>query len=224
VASDSDRQEADHLEKLVIWASQQLDSGRAREDVIRSLAEAGLSATAARAIVDSLPDAHQTSAPSGSSTSGATVWIVAIVGFIVLNGSLYVGQELYHAADVRQCEAIEGELANLDSEIRSIAVRLKGRSREREAIERMESELEQNHFTHGSSYDAAYRSYSDRVDRYNADVPAIKALAVRHDALVDRYNGRVEEYNRLAKTAYARWYLIPVPKGAGRSAARRNAH
>jgi hypothetical protein len=150
-------------------------------------------------------------------------WIWVGVGFLILNGLLYIGQEWYYADDVRRCDEIKTQLTQMDQEIDSSEEYLQERKRAGREIEELEAKLKQgvNVFGTRSAYLAAYDNYKKLVNQYNREVGSAKQVSAKYQALVEDYNSNVEEYNKLAKSAYSRFYLIPVPRGTSKSLNKR---
>lgn len=55
------------------------------------------------------------------------------------------------------------------------------------------------------------------IEAWNADVPHMNAVLARQDSLITLYNEGVDHYNAMARSAYARWVLVP---GVGRRRGR----
>ena len=220
---DLTNQEKEYLQ-LATWIAEQLALGRSREDVIRDVVGTGIEENSAAALVDAvIASASQSQSAEDSSGSAVRGWVIAGVVFLGLNALLYVGQEWYHADDVRRCEEIERELAEMNQEIAAMERYLEGRQRERKALLDLESKLKhgESRLRGAAAYDRAYSDYSKRVDRYNAEVELATAMVAKYESTIAVYNKKVDEYNRLAKSAYSRWHLIPLPRGSGKSLGRR---
>jgi len=225
MSDDLTEGEKEYLRSLAQWVGQQLVLGRSKDQIIDDLTRTGINKDTASSLVEAVTrpkPASSSRAASIFSTVGA--WVIIVVCFLALNGVFYVAQEWYHAADVRRCEEIKRQLSDLDLEITSIERYLQDRERTRQEIERLEAELKQREGAFGtqSAYLAAYSRYKNLVDDYNSQVARTKQLVTTYKGLVNDYNAKVEEYNKLAKTAYSRWYLIPVLRGSSKALIKRS--
>ena len=216
-----DRQE---LAKVARWIAAQLASGRSNEEITAALIQQGIPEEQAGVWVTrmaaGMADGRVAVPAGGGGAGGGLAGIFGslggrvggVIGVIlmygVLNGALYVGQDFLARDDVARAEALEARLGGLGLEIDSIAAWLEGMERESATIASMGQQGGRG----------SYQEYNARVDRWNnVTLPAINRLAARHDSLIDVHNGLVDEYNAVARTAYSRWWLIPVPMPGGRA-------
>jgi len=218
----SDSLNEDQKERIRIlakWVVEQAALGRTKDSIANDLRARGLSQEAASALVNvALTSGYGKPSRLASLFSTLVGWAVILVAFAALNGVLYLAQEWYHAAEVKQCEEIKEHLDRMKAEINSIEQRVAQRERDRRQIEDLEKQLQaRGAYGAREAYRSSVSRYNDMVDRYNAQVEATKEIASRYKGLIDEYNADVDRYNTLAKTAYSRWYLIPIPGGRSRS-------
>lgn len=218
--------------------TEQLAAGRAETEVIADLIGRGVPEAQARVWVQRMASGMAqgrvaVTAGGGSGEpflariggkAGGLVGLVLVYG--VLNGALYVGQDVLARDDVARAEALEGQLTAMGVEIDSLATWLDGMEQENDALLARRSQLATAQETvrragirrpRGTAFDRGFDDYNARVDEWNyVTLPAINHAAARHDSLIDRHNTLVDEYNVVAEKAYTRWWLIPVPAPGGR--------
>ncbi len=163
------------LAKLVAFIEARLIGGKNKEEVVKELNEKfGLEKDFATKLVEEVIEIRATkveSVKSGGGTGGLFAGILSLVGvFVVLNGVLYFGQELYYWNDVKKCETMELRINEFKNEASEIEKMMKN----------------------GEIYLQA-----DKIKRY--------------DFIIAEHNELVREYNELAKSAYSRWWLLPIP-------------
>lgn len=143
--------------------------------------------------------------------------IVVLLGaYGVLNGLLYLGQEIAAADDKREAEALDQELSRLEAEISGLETYFSN-------IEAQSGDID----AFGDGLDAlselarveATNRFNEMVDAWNAQVPTIQARENEYDQLISEFNQKVDLYNSAAEKAYSRWWLLPIPlpRGAGRA-------
>ena len=126
--------------------------------------------------------------------------------FIIINLVLWGAQELYHHEGTQQIKQIE---AWLDNESRSIdALEAKIHSTEME-LNRRENELNRLKIIgYTSQYNAGVDSFNFLLSTHKQDID-------NYNAKLIAYNAKIDEANALIKKSGVRWYLIPIPFGAG---------
>ena len=143
-----------------------------------------------------------------------------LVAFLVLNGVLYVGQEIMATDEKRQAQAIEQELDQLDLELQNLGDWFSEQDERVAQMDTIGDGLDDPSLW--SSEAGRFRAqdeYLEMVDRWNNDLPFLETERERYDDIVTTYNSAFERYNRAAEAAYSRWWLLPIPlpRTAGRS-------
>jgi hypothetical protein len=146
-------------------------------------------------------------------TSGVRRWGAVLVGFVGLNGALLLGQGLLKRDDQARAEATQAQIASMDQELADLAVLIETHESEGTAIDAMALRLQDpaTWYPSRTDHERAQREHNRRVDSWNLEMPRVSAAAARHNDLVEKYNQAVAEYNVLIETAYARWWLLPIP-------------
>lgn len=136
-----------------------------------------------------------------------------MVAFALLNGILYLAQELWHVPAKRKVVALSTQLVELKTLIDSLTDSLQPGVTGEMKVDSLgvQVELGRKAFASDVAYRNALATYTSSVDEWNSRLPTLQQRAVVHDSLVDRYNSVVTERNRLASKAYTRWWLLPIP-------------
>jgi len=140
-------------------------------------------------------------------------WIAMALIYAVLNGALWIGQEVSSRDEAREAERIEAELATLEHEIEQVAVWLESKAQLSDAIDALGVRLDEGgaHYASSGRYEEDLRRFNRQVDQWNAGMAALEAEAARHDRLIDQYDQLIDRYNTAAEAAYSRWWLLPIP-------------
>lgn len=209
------------LNALIDWIAKELAEGRSQNHIAAKMAAQGVEVGRAREIVSQVADSLQRGVtPSiGQRFKGhALGWGAGILIFVLINGALYVGQEIYHRGDVQRAEALEAQLEELEAGIERLDSFLAEKANESERLDALGQKLdnpEANYLTE-AAYESDLRRYNSGVKRWNANLEMLQEVAEQRESKVDAYNALVDKYNIVAEAAYSRWYLIPIP-GGGRS-------
>lgn len=158
---------------------------------------------------------------SGGAGSGL---LVALVAFAALNGLLYGGQEVAKRGEVAEAKALEAQLERIDDELASITGWLDQMERESDALYALGARLDEpeRYYSDQATYERDLNRYNEGVDAWNhVSLPQIEVSVARHDQLVEEFNALVPQYNEVASSAYARWWLLPIPMPRGGRGVRR---
>lgn len=118
---------------------------------------------------------------------------------------------------MEKCELLEKELTKMISEIdikkQDIGIKKENLILQEREIENLEKKLKypEHYYNSDISYKKDYKKYKDLIYNYNNNVEKIKKMLSDYKILIGQYNEKVNKYNNMAKTAYTRWYIIPVP-------------
>jgi len=145
------------------------------------------------------------------------VILLLVVVFGIGNLVLYYGQEYYHSNEIEQCKRLDSELTRIKGEIEECGRKIAISGNVLDAKKSVIGELLQKlrspnvYYSNKRTYDSDRLRYENLLSTYNAEVGPHNALISSHKTLIANYSTKVEEYNKIAKTAYSRWYIIPVP-------------
>lgn len=149
------------------------------------------------------------------------IGIAGIILFILIyaigNLILHYGQDYLHKPQIEQCELLDKELSKLkvdiDTNKYNIDLNEKNSEAQKIKIDKMENKLKFPDKNYDSEYlySNDYKRYKKLTDEYNINIVSINQMISNYKSLIEQYNLKVIEYNNLAKTAYSRWYIIPVP-------------
>ena len=151
-------------------------------------------------------------------------WAITAVGFLALNGLLWLVQDCSVHAEKAQLEVLEGELVTsaaavdlAEKTVKEIEARLaaldpniaacQGEVRALEAAARQGRSI--------GAYESARISCNSQIDRYNGMVKEQAQLGFVYGASVDHHNNMVDRANLLSEQVHSKWLLIPLPKGGG---------
>jgi hypothetical protein len=143
--------------------------------------------------------------------------ILVILGYVVVNSILHYGQEIYHKPQIEQCELLDKELSKLKAEIdiykNNIELTKQNLFLQKIKIDEIENKLKypEKNYISEKSYDKDYKMYKKLIKDYNTQVEKNNQSISNCKSLIEQYNLKVGEYNTLAKTAYSKWYVIPIP-------------
>lgn len=208
-STDQDRRD------FVGWVANQLLEGRSRDEVVHQLTAEGIDSGEANRIVAGIETSLRKAQRKHKWKASMLGWIGLLVVFGLLNGVLYLGQELYHRGDVKTAESIKAEFDVLDAKITHMETELGQVESLRQRLDELKRKLADPdaYYTTQTTYDSEMEEYKALVGRWNASLPQMSKLANDYDQTVAEYNHRVESYNKIAKKAYSRWWLLPIPGG-----------
>lgn len=127
-----------------------------------------------------------------------------LILYVLANGLLLLGQELYYKKDMNKCENIKLELVSLKNEIDNFEKELSIFDSKKEEIEKLGGTLRVL-----SGRDV--KEYNMLIDEYNKNVPKYKYMIELQKEKYEKYIRLVSEYNTIAKYAYSRWWFLPFP-------------
>jgi len=213
------------LRSLFGHIQEQLSGRKKRTRIVEDLTGRGLSRETALDLVR-IAVRHRRRSQLFSLFTTLVGWALLGVAFVIVNLALHYGQEWYHASDVSVCDGIKTQLQGMEAELSSIEHSVQEIQHAQAEIKSVELRLEDWNKASGSDEQHATYSvkYQRLVDDYNLKVEHVNALIPRYHTLIDEHNSKVEEYNRLAKSAYSRWYLIPVPRVGDKNMSKRAPH
>jgi len=148
--------------------------------------------------------------------SGIIIFIIILV-YILGNIILYYAQESIQKPNILKCEQIEIKLKEMELNISKYEKDILNNKNE---MQSQKSEIEKIHgkllspeinYKDEKGYNMEYNRYRNLIKNYNNNVDKTNKLLLSYKVLIDSYNSNVEEYNKLAKTAYTRWFIIPMP-------------
>lgn len=191
------------IETLVSFIKTELNKGTSKEQIINHLVNnVGLPKDTITTLVNNV------NIEGGKSSSGISNIVISLISIVIvylgLNGLLWLGQELYHKNDVKQCEQLERKISQLKQETSTLEKALQMRERKHKEILALQNELQNGVKTN-------YARYSSLVDSYNNETPEYTKQLDTYNAMINQHNEIVNKYNSLAKSAYSRWWLIPIP-------------
>lgn len=203
----------EEIKKLIAIINDDLDRRVPKEQIIQKFLNADFNELTAHGLVNDvieyrnrqIRNAQYVKNQNNSSVSsffGAS--IAFIIGFIILNGLIYFGQEIYYYNDVEKCESMEYDLKRIKTEIADIENSIETRKNKMNEIKILEQKIEQ-----GISSDIS--GYNNMVDNYNSEKQKYQQYFFDYDNLINDYNNKAKKYNELAKKAYSRWWLLPFP-------------
>lgn len=196
------------FEEMLIWINNQLANGKTKDDIVKQLLSEDTTAESINKMIDAAIQYKTMKAKENNSGGGIPPFIMSILSLIimfgVLNGVIYGGQEIYYWNDVKKCELMEVELKDLEIEVNKIEDFINFRKTKVDRINQLEKEIKQ-----GLSKD--YTKYKQMIDEYNSNMSRYKKSMDEYDNLIVKYNKITREYNDLAKSAYSRWWLLPIP-------------
>lgn len=208
-SNNESQEDVEERRQLIQWIADKLNGGSDESKIVEEMVAAGFKREAAEKAVNAVSKEWRSATRKNRFVSTVGGWAVLLVAFGLLNGALWGGQELYHRGHVADAKALYAQLDSAEAEITTLKQAWAAMEARSAAIDALEA-----------TNPAAYK---DSVAVWNDEVPRIEALALYHDSAISRFNTKLEEYNKLAKRAYSRWYLIPIP-GGSRSHARSSTH
>jgi hypothetical protein len=125
---------------------------------------------------------------------------ILIVTFLLFNGVLYIGQELYYKNDMNKCELLKEKATNIKNEIQNIEISLNSIKTKINRANKLNIEIKNGNMSHFIEYTQLIKEISQYDSLYN-----------KYKTLLDKYNIIIDKYNKLASKAYKRYYLIPIP-------------
>ncbi len=129
-------------------------------------------------------------------------FVVLLLIYAVINGVLWVGQELYYGADTKEISELETVLKN---EKQTIDVIESDIAAGEAKLNQKENQLN----TYKSLGDI--EEYNNGVDEYNNLLQNYQSSLSNYKAKLTTYNLKIDEVNVLIKKSGTRWYLIPIP-------------
>ena len=160
---DNEDQADEAVNQILTWVNEQLAAGRSAADVKSDLVANDFSPSAAHQLVGAVQEARQRKPPLLSRIMGTVGgWVVLLIGFALLNGLLWGGQEILSMNEKREAAGLEARLDSLDREINATEAR--GRSVGLTASQQV--------------------AYEHMIDSYNALVPQYNEAA---DAAYSRW-------------------------------------
>ncbi|MFH1867081.1 MAG: hypothetical protein ABIJ81_03300 [Patescibacteria group bacterium] len=132
------------------------------------------------------------------------VWIIVkyILVFVIINGIIWGGQELYHRKDTQAIKRLDEYLLIEKETIEGLENKINAESTNLDGLQEELNYLEANGFID---------MYNNKVDQYNDLLYAYKNDLDIHDDKISEYNLKVEEVNKLIEKSSTRWYIIPIP-------------
>jgi len=178
--------------EMLTWINIKLANGQSRDEITKQLLTKNSNPKNIEKIIDTAIE-FQKNQYSDNSKTRVSSFIIAILSFIImfaiLNGVIYGAQEIYYWNDVKKCESIKNKLHKI---------------KKRTKILELEKEIKQGILDN-------YTSYQNKINIYNSNSNTYKQYQKEYDNSVTEYNQMVTKYNTLSKTAYSRWWLIPIP-------------
>lgn len=205
-----EQEKTDAIEQLISFVRAELDSGKTKNEVIKELTDTvGIEKDIATDLVNKVSTYKdvQVSSDSGGSRFIKSV-LSLIVMFLILNGVLWFGQELYYMNDIKECEKMEVRLNELKKDASDIETMVKHRKMEQDKIVQLQKDIE-----NGLSKDIY--TYDNLVKKYNSELETYKNKMDNYDSIITEHNELARKYNELAKDAYSRWWLLPIPIPGG---------
>lgn len=191
------------IETLVSFIKTELNKGTSKGEIINHLVNnVGLPKETITTLVNNF-NIEKKKNSSGISNIVTSLISIVIV-YLGLNGLLWLGQEIYHKNDVKQCEQMEQKINQLKQESYALEKILQMRERKHKEILALQQELQIGIKTN-------YVRYSSLVDSYNNETQEYTKQLDTYNAMIDQHNEIVNKYNSLVKSAYSRWWLIPIP-------------
>lgn len=229
------------LTQVARWITERLGAGRTPEEVTAELGARGIPEEQARVWVERMASALAQGrvavpAEAGGSARERLVRVMGagggVVGLVVvfglLNGALYLGQEVLARDDVARAETLEATLFGLDPVIDSLEAWLDEREAENKELDARGRQVDAlaTRPTYAYRGSLAATTYQREVDQFisladqwnHVTLPAFRRGIAQYDSLISHYNTLVDEYNTVAEAAYSRWWIIPVPAPGRRSA------
>jgi len=137
-----------------------------------------------------------------TSVNAIKQFAILILVFGVINGVLWVGQELYYGADTKKINEIETFLKNEKLTVNTIETAL---SVEETQLDQKDNLLNSyKSFGNTEEYNNGVYEYNNLLQKYQLDLDNYKTK-------ITAYNLKVDEVNALIKKSGTRWYLIPIP-------------
>ena len=191
------------IETLVSFIKTELNKGTSKEQIINHLVNnVGLPKDTITTLVNNV------NIEGEKSSSGISNIVISLISIVIvylgLNGLLWLGQELYHKNDVKECEQLERKISQLKQETSTLEKALQMREKKHKEILALQKELQNGVKTN-------YARYSSLIDSYNNETPEYTKQLDTYNAMINQHNEIVNKYNSLAKSAYSRWWLIPIP-------------
>ncbi len=201
--------EDEKLVELLNWINSELANGKTRGDIVKQLANDESDPSDIEKLIDTAIEFQKIQIENANKkNSGIPPFIISILSliimFAVLNGVIYGAQEIYYWNDIKKCESMETKLKSLKIEISKIEEFVQLRKNKLDKIRQLEQEIKQ-----GLSKD--YNKYQKMIDSYNLNNNTYKKYMKDYDSLIVQHNKIAREYNDLAKNAYSRWWLLPIP-------------
>ena len=200
--------EDEKLVELLNWINSELANGKTRNEIVKQLSNNELNPNDIEKLIDTAIEFQKIQMKNNKKNGAIPPFIMYILSliimFTVLNGIIYGAQEIYYWNDVKKCESMKVKLKNLKKEINKIEDFINFRKTKLDRINQLEKEIKQ-----GLSKD--YTKYKKMVNEYNSKIPKYKKSMNEYDSLIVEYNKVTREYNELAKDAYSRWLLLPIP-------------
>ena len=142
---------------------------------------------------------------------------VLVLAYGLLNVVLYFGQELLAMDDEREAKALEQELIPLADELDELEASLDSFESLSMSIDALGERLDSMVEPHLSDSTVVF---NDLVMTWNEEaVPELLALEERYEQVADEYSDKYDQYEPIARKAYNRWWLLPIPlpRGGGRA-------
>jgi len=200
--------EDEKLVELLNWINSELANGKTRNEIVKQLSNNELNPNDIEKLIDTAIEFQKIQMKNNKKNGAIPPFIMYILSliimFTVLNGIIYGAQEIYYWNDVKKCESMKVKLKNLKKEINKIEDFINFRKTKLDRINQLTKEIKQ-----GLSKD--YTKYKKMVNEYNSKIPKYKKSMNEYDSLIVEYNKVTREYNELAKDAYSRWLLLPIP-------------
>ena len=192
--------ENDFINKMTKLVQDRLTHGESRESIIKILTDTGMNPETAYEFVNSVPLKKNNNKIMSFFLSVFSL----LIGFLILNGILYVGQELYYMNDVKKCEYIESEINNKKAQLTNLKSYIDSTDLQYDELIKVKESIKK-----GLSKDIV--KYDKLVKFYKNSFKIYKQKREKYNFLIDEHNKLTHKYNNLSKKAYRRWWLLPIP-------------